>query len=229
MRVGENDPVFWYGSGTLRAYPTGETIAIVEGFDVARKATKAEAPDKVFQLSRKIFVFRHPVTGEVMKEFNGEPVHQILFPYQAIEYSLHGDRLHCAVEQGRKPRFQRFEFRTNMSAKWLPSDAAQYTISLFFNEPLPDGDTYEAFETYDYVIQSNDVASAARYHMTWLRFGDVPPFHNEEPVIIQMTARRVDCFDSLPDAIKAYVLDEAPMFVEPPRDFAEIESLQAAE
>ena len=52
--------VFWYCAGELYAAPGGEVLARVEGYDCATHVR--EGPDKVVQLSRKIFFYRDPET-----------------------------------------------------------------------------------------------------------------------------------------------------------------------
>ena len=227
MRTGDGEPVYWYSVGTLRAYPSGETLAIMEGFDTARHARRPDAPNTTFQLSRKTYIFRDPVTGDRITEIDGKPVVPIQYPYQLIEYTFETDRLVTMVEQGREPNVQRIGPGTDVSARWLGNGVAQYTAPLYLDFPLPGGGNYQAFENYDFFIQPDAVERDARYQLSWVRYGTSPPFNNGEPVIMHMVAWRTDSFDDLPDTIKSYVREEAPLWLAPPSDFADIESLQA--
>lgn len=227
MRTGDGDPVYWYSVGTVRAYPSGETVAIMEGFDTARNVRNEATPDTVYQLSRKTYIFRDPKTGERISEVDGKPVPPIQYPYQQIEYTFEGDRLVTNVEQGRQPNVQRIGPGTDVAARWLGDGVAQYTAPLYLDFPLPGGGNYEAFENYDFFIQPDAVDAAARYQLSWVRYGTSPPFNNGEPVIMHMVSWRTDSFEALPDSIKTYVREEAPLWLEPPKDFAEIETLQA--
>ena len=68
MRTGAGDDgapgaaqrVYWYCSGELYLAPGGKVVAKVEGYDCATHVR--EGPDKVVQLSRKIFFYRDPET-----------------------------------------------------------------------------------------------------------------------------------------------------------------------
>jgi hypothetical protein len=63
MKLGDGaGPVFWCIQGDLFEYPSGKLLAKVEGIDVARCVTEEDG-DVCHQLSRKLFVFRDPVTG----------------------------------------------------------------------------------------------------------------------------------------------------------------------
>ena len=93
--------------------------------------------------------------------------------------------------------------------------------------PLPGGGNYEAFENYDFFIQPDAVAGNARHQLSWVRYGASPPFNNGDPVIMHMVSWRTDSFDALPETIRSYVREEAPMWRAPPEDFDEIKALQA--
>lgn len=227
MRTGDGEPVFWYSIGTVRAYPSGETLAIMEGFDTARHARKADVPEMVFQLSRKTYIFRDPETGERISDIDGTPVRPIQYPYQMIEYSLEGDRLVTTVEQGRKPNVRRIAPGNDATARWLGDGVALYTAPLYLDFPLPGGGRYEAFENYDFFIQPDAVSRETRYQLSWVRYGASPPFNGGKPVVMHMVSWRTDSFDALPETIKSYVNEEAPLWRTPPADFAEIQSLQA--
>lgn len=229
MRTGDGEPVYWYSIGTLRAYPSGETLAIMEGFDTARHARRDDRPETLFQLSRKTYIFRDPDSGERISEIDGKPVYVLQYPYQQIEYTLEGDRLLTMVEQGRKPNVQRIGPGNNVSARRLGDGVTQFTAPLFLDMALPGGRKYEAFENYDFFIQPEKVEGSARYQLSWVRYGASPPFNGGGPVIMHMVSWRTDSFEALPNTIKEYVQEEAPMWMAPPRDFAEIEALQAAE
>merc|ERR1719384_129857 len=76
--------VFWHCVGELRDQSSGEVLAKVAGYDVAVAAQCGE--EKVVQLSRKIFFFLDPETGEAMTHYQGKPVSPIKYDYQVIEY-----------------------------------------------------------------------------------------------------------------------------------------------
>lgn len=76
--------VFWVGGGALYEAYSGEMLAIFEGFDIGKG--KRMGAGHIRQLSRKIFWFRDPKTGEIMTEYKGEPVKPIVYDSQMIDY-----------------------------------------------------------------------------------------------------------------------------------------------
>ncbi len=229
MRVGDGEPVYWYSKGTVRAYSTGETLATVEGFDTARLIRNADEPNSAYQLSRKTYIYRDADSGERLREVNGTPLPAIQYPYQFIAYRLDGDQIETMVEQGRAPNIQKIGPGRDISAQRLGDGVAQFTAPVYLNFPLPTGGKYEAFENYDFFLQPDSVDRAARFQLSWVRYGTLPPFYDGKPVIMHMVAWRYDNFENLPVSIKNYVETEAPLWRAPPTDLEDIRTLQVAE
>lgn len=229
LRVGEGEPVYWYSTGTVRAYPSGETLATVEGYDTAKLAPRAEGDTEAHQYSRKTYIYHDAKTGERLREVNGKPLPPIQYPYQYITYRLDGDQIETMVEQGRAPNVQQIGPGRDISARWMGDGVAQFTAPVYLDFPLPGGGRYEAFENYDFFVQPDAVDRKARYQLSWVRYGSLPPFAEGKPVIMHMVAWRYDNFDDVPESMKTYVNAEAPMWRMPPRNAEEIASLQAAE
>ena len=59
-----SDGVFWVGGGSLYEPLTGEILATFEGYDIGKGIQIND--NHIRQLSRKIFWFRDPITGEYM-------------------------------------------------------------------------------------------------------------------------------------------------------------------
>ena len=153
MRCGTGEPVYWYSYGELYAYPTGKLLAKVEGIDAARqvKAAKAERqPDSAVQISRKIFIYRDPQTGAVLRKVNGQVVEHILYPYQQITYRLTGAQITTSVEQGVAPRVQKIEGSHGITARQF-GGLTIFSAPLFLNIESPRG-KYEAYENYDFMM-----------------------------------------------------------------------------
>jgi hypothetical protein len=225
MRVGDGDPVYWYSVGRLKTYPDGALVALVEGFDAARLVKDREDPNTVYQLSRKIFVYRHPETNEILREWSGQPVRPIAYPYQYITYRLSGDRLETFVEQGSGERLRRIGPGKDMVVRQF-GPVAVYSAPLFLNFETPRG-PYQAFENYDFMIQPED--SAVPYQLSWVRYGDLPPFLGPGKAIMHLVAVRLERFEDLPSTIRDYVEEEQPLWMKPPENMAEIRELQKGE
>ena len=75
---GETD-VYWYSEGLVKSFPEGSTTAKMIGFDTSHLLRDRDNPNKAVQLSRKIFYFFDPETGE---RINRQPIaypHQVIF------------------------------------------------------------------------------------------------------------------------------------------------------
>lgn len=78
-------------------------------------------------------------------------------------------------------------------------------------------------------MQPDSVDLSARYQLSWVRYGTLPPFNNGKPVIMHMVAWRYDKFEDIPATMREYVETESPLWRSPPRDLEDIRSLQVAE
>ena len=225
MRTGgDGNAVYWYSTGTVKAYPSGEIVATMEGFDTARVIREGS---KAHQLSRKTYIFRDAETGEMIREVNGNPVEPIKYPYQFITYDLEDGQMSTVVEQGRTPNLQTIGPSVGGLTVSMIGDVAVYTAPLYLDFPLPGGARYQAFENYDFFIQPESVDRDERYQLSWVRYGAAPPLNDGKPVIMHLVTWRVDQFEDLPQSMRDYVLREAQLWQEPPKDMAEIRALQA--
>jgi hypothetical protein len=220
-RVGTGEPVYWYSIGEVYSYPDGALLARMEGFDTARLVRDDADPHTAYQLSRKTFTYRDPDTNEVIREVDGKPATHIKYPYQYITYKLVGDQLQTFVEQGSGNRLTKLGPAKEMVAHRL-GDVAVFSAPLFLNFETPRG-TYEAFEHYDFFIQPD---GSMPNQLSWVRYGDLPPFLGPGKTIIHLVSWRVDSFDELPETMKKWVETDAQLWREPPKDLAEIRELQ---
>jgi hypothetical protein len=223
LRAGSGAPVYWYAIGEVYSYPEGKRVLRIEGSDTARLGSSSE-PDTAIQLSRKVFVYRDPETNELLREYKGQPVSRIAYPYQFITYKLQGDRLVTMVEQGSGANLQRIGPGDNFLLRRLGSSLV-FSSPLFINMETPRG-KYEAYENYDFVYHPGEKEPAARHQLTWNRIGDLPVFVGKGRAVIQMVGWRVDRFEDLPSTIRDYIKADAQMWMQPPRDIDEIRALQ---
>jgi hypothetical protein len=220
-RVGTGEPIYWYSIGEVYSYPDGKLLARMEGFDAARLVREADDPATAYQLSRKTFVYRDPQTNEIFREVDGKPATHIKYPYQYITYKLVGDRMQTFVEQGSGARLTKLGPSEEIVARRL-GDAVVFSAPLFLNLETPRG-KYEAFEHYDFFIQSD---GSVPNQLSWIRYGDLPPFLGPGKTIIHLVAWRLDDFDALPDTMKKWVETDAQLWRQPPKDLEEIRALQ---
>jgi hypothetical protein len=224
MRAGTGTPVYWYALGEVYSYPEGKRLLRIEGSDTARLIQPADAPDTAIQLSRKIFVYRDPDTNELLRDYKGQPVSRIAYPYQFITYKLEGDLLTTFVEQGAGSRLTKIGPGKDFLLRRIGTNLV-YSAPLFLNMDTPQG-RYEAYENYDFFLRPSESQPSARYQMAWNRIGDLPAFLGKGRAVIQMIGWRVDRFDDLPATIREYIKAEAPLWMQPPKDLNEIRELQ---
>lgn len=97
LRLGKRgETVFWYSTGELYDYPTGDVLAKVEGLEVTRSIVVGRY--QVHQVSRKVYLFRDKDNNELLTEYHGGPVMPVTYKYQKIAYTLKGNVLVTEVK-----------------------------------------------------------------------------------------------------------------------------------
>jgi hypothetical protein len=82
----------------------------------------------------------------------------------------------------------------------------------------------QAFEHYDFFDQGAVPGVTHPFQISWLRFGDLPAGLGKG--VMHMVSWRVDRYADLPESIRGYLESEARLWLEPPKDIAEIRRLQ---
>ena len=65
-RAGTGEAVHWISEGGVYAYPSGELLFGMIGFDSSTVIWPEEPGEKVVHLTRKTFTYTDPETGEVL-------------------------------------------------------------------------------------------------------------------------------------------------------------------
>lgn len=227
-RVGTGEPVYWYSVGTVRAYPSGELLFTMEGYDAARMHRPDPARPLAHQYNRKIYVFRDPESGEILREYEGQPVEPIAYPYQFITYELIGDEVETFVEQGAGAAVRRIGPGRDIHARML-GDTAVYTAPVYLDFPIPGTEMrYQAFENYDFFVQPEGSVGEP-HQLSWVRYGPAPQWAGGQDVIMHMITWRIDDFTGIPADLRNYIETDAPLWQMPPESLDEIRALQAAD
>lgn len=222
MRVGAGQPVYWYCIGEVYEYPAGKLIAKVEGIDTARLIRSESNPTRKLQLSRKIFFYRDPENGEIIRESSGMRVEPIAYPYQKITYELNDGRVKATVVQGQAPRVQTIESAGTLRVRRFGRTSV-FSTPLFLNFP-----NFKAYENYDFFLDPDSRDRYGKYRLTWNRRGNLPPFFGGGDSVFQLVAYRFDRYRDLPASIRAALESDGRLWMNPPKDLAEIEDLQKA-
>ena len=223
MRVGKGEPVYWYAIGTVYTYPEGKPLMRMEGIDAARLERSRSTPTEAHQVSRKTFFYRDLETGAILREWQGKPLPPIAYPYQYITYSLRGAALETWVEQGAGARMQRIGPGTDIVARRI-GNTLSFSAPLFLDLPLPGGARMQSFEHYDFFDQGSAKGVTHPYQISWLRYGDMPAGIGKG--VMHMVTWRVDRYADLPASMRDYLETEARLWIEPPKDIAEVRRLQ---
>ena len=226
-RAGTGATVHWIADGGVYAYPSGKKLFGMIGFDSSTILWPDKEGDKVTHLTRKTFAYTDPGTGEVLKEYNGNPVEPIAYPYQMITYRFENDRIYGDVEQGVGDRIQVIEAKDGIPYRKL-GDTYIYTASVFLDFPLPSGGQYQAWENYDFFIHPEGTVEEP-HQMSWQRYGKLPKWAGGEPCIIHLHSWRVESQDEFPPKTLAWAKAEKPKWLNPPADIAEVRALQKGE
>lgn len=224
LRAGEGKPIWWVSEGTVRAFPSGELIAFLEGFDTAVAHWPEPGRPLAHQYNRKIFLYRHPETGEYLESWRGAAVEPIAYPYQFITYALSGDRVETMVEQGVQPRVQRIGPADNMAVRSVPGGLV-FTAPVFLDVALPGGRRMEAFENYDFMASPDRSLNDAP--LSWLRTGAAPLWAGGGPCVMHLVSWRVERWEDVPESMRRRVEARHPLWRRPPADLAEVRRLQA--
>ena len=186
--------------------------------------------DKIFRAGDQALVVldTDPQTGEVLREYNGQPVTPVAYPYQMITYRQDGAQIFADVEQGAGRAVQTIKARDGIRYRWIGADTLAVTAPIFLDFPLPGGARYEAWENYDFFIhQGGKVAEP--HQMSWQRFGSLPPWAGKGKAIYHLLSWRVEDQNQFPPMILAWAKAAMPMWLIPPADVAEVRKLQQGE
>lgn len=222
MRAGtDGKPVYWYATGQVMNDTTGEVMSRIDGVDVALAFRDPAKPDTWIQLSRKIFILLDPKTGARQLDADGRPRRATAYPFQVKTYTLQGDEILYSVESHDSARVFSEPPRTNYTAREL-GGVTHYNYAMFIDRVRVDGQRSRRFEVNDFFLRAGkDLGDTERYQYTWVGTGP-------GPIVSSVLSWRYVSFDAMPgEALKAFIRNEAPLWLRPPKDLAEIAALRA--
>ena len=226
-RAGTGEAVHWLAEGSVYAYPSGEKLFGMIGFDSSTVIWPEDGEETVTHLTRKTFAYTDPETGEVLKEYNGQPVVPIAYPYQMITYRFENDQIYGDVEQGVGERVQTIKAKNGIPYKVM-GDTYIYNAQVFLDFPLPTGAQYQAWENYDFYMHPEGTVDEP-HQMGWQRYGSLPRWAGGGPCIIQLYSWRVESHDEFPTNLLEWAKAEKPNWLKPPASVEEVRALQKGE
>lgn len=223
-RAGTGEPVHWIAEGGVYAYPSGEKLFGMIGFDSSKVIWPDEPGGEVVHLTRKTFAYTDPQTGAILTEYRGKKVEPIAYPYQVIRYRLQDGLIFGDVEQGVAPGVQHIKAKEGVRSRRL-GDSWFYNAAVFLDFPLPNLARYEAWENYDFFIHPEGRLSEP-HQMTWQRYGDLPAWAGPGKAIYHLLSWRVESAAEFPPALLEWAKAEKPMWLTPPASLEEVKALQ---
>ena len=267
LKMGEKgESIRWSISGDVFEYPTGKLLAKVIGVDIVRRLVdcaddkvnddenilSTRGTKKVTSVSRKLLLFKHPTTGELLTEHDGQKVEAVIFPYQMTEYvfdefktrvhkvdtnensennSSTGGYFSTIVTVGAGASKMSFQGETITQCRGTDG-VTTFSNPAFLDIEMENGQNHEAYEAYDYfpydqTVSGNEITSSSTtqsHRFTYTRFGEVHPFG--EACVFKASACLVRSHDELPLELRTFVEKSAPLFRDAPKDLDEIKRLQ---
>ncbi|WP_446830030.1 DUF1838 family protein [Candidatus Foliamicus sp.] len=227
-RAGTGAPVYWIAEGGVYAYPSGEKLFGMIGFDASTVIWPEDADGVAVHLTRKTFAYTDPVSGEILAEHKGQPVEPIAYPYQVITYRMKDGKIHGDVEQGVGDQVQTIKSEEGMRVRRMGNNTLAVTASVFLDFPLPGGTRYEAWENYDFFLHDGSNVDEP-HQLSWQRYGALPPFAGKGKAIYHLLSWRVEDEDEFPPVLLAWAEAEKPMWLNPPASMEEVRALQNGE
>jgi len=218
MRSGNvGDVVYWYAYGDMTSFPDGKRLAVVEGVDTGRLVSLDVDKLQAQVMGRKYVVFRDPDSGEPLTTPEGKPVILGNFTYQILTFWLENDRL---IFKGASGSGQNYRENTGgpHSEKQVLGPATVYTTPFWINYPM------QIWECYDFMrIKENGKVYDKGL---WSASYPLPPFMGEGRCTWHSYFHRYNSFEALPESFQQFTLEHAPLWKQPPADWAEVERLK---
>lgn len=227
-RAGTGEPVHWIAEGGVYAFPSGEKLFGMIGFDSSTVIWPEGDESRAIHLTRKTFAYTDPETGEVLTEYDGRPVEAIAYPYQLITYRVEDGKIYGDVEQGVEPNVQSIRSKRGMKVRQLGKDTLAVNADVFLDIPLPGDRRLEAWENYDFFFHPNGEVDEP-HQMSWQRYGDLPRWAGEGKAIYHLLSWRVESHDEFPPELLAWAKAHKPMWLRPPASLDEVRKLQSGE
>lgn len=224
-RAGTGAPVHWVSEGSVYEYPSGKKLFGMIGFDSSTVIWPEKAGDPVLHLTRKTYTYTDAKTGEILKEYNGEPVTPVAYPYQLITYRLEDGRIFGDVEQGVKDRVQFIKAENGLEAKFIGNNTLFVNAPVFLDIPIGGEARMQAWENYDFFIHDENTVDEP-HQLSWQRYGDLPPWAGGGKGIFHLLSWRVESHEDFPPQMLAWAQAEMPFWLNPPEDLEEIRDLQ---
>lgn len=228
-RCGTGEPVYWYARGDARAFPGGEVLFRFDFMEENRLIIDPANPDAKVCLGRKMNLFLDKETGAVLHEFRGQPVEQLIYPYQMIAMSLEDGGVTAVATQGSGEYLRTYDLKDTISVSDFGGRRSYDAASMFTSRR--EAGVLNTFEYLTYsmapVIEDvQDPNPGIVFTLGYERPAWAGGDGKTDFMLQHMIGKRVSTYAELPDHIRRFIATDAPMFAAPPADMTEIRQLQ---
>lgn len=212
LRGGLDGPAFWYSEGLVRSVKDGAVQSRMLG--VETWVTAKTSANAATSLSRKIYFFPRTDSDTIVADDTGRPRRPSIFVYQLRTFTLTDGAIDYGVESH------------DLNGVRQGAKGSVYTVTsrgeqLHVNYAIFRGGV--TAEIYDYFDNGPKLAALPdRYQMAWAGVTTTAG------TVANQRGWRFPRFDSVPNEwLKRTVRDRFPLWMQPPKDMAEIETLRA--
>ncbi len=228
FRVGEGEEKFFYTFGDVRTQPGGEVIYQYEGIEACKLAPQSRTESSATQISRRIFFYIDPKTGEYIREIDGRPVQPTAYPYLIMNWSLENDGgALIKGTQGTVPRVVTVTTQIPTLRK-LSNGVMHFPVNLFFQ-----AGSYSFHEIGNYVSLSPNSSLSQNDSGHFVRLQAMPSWaankHTAAEVLLDLSVQNMSSFENLPKRLREVIRNEFPQYTKPPRDLDECKRIQQGE
>ena len=222
LRGGDDGrPGYWYSDGLVRSMFDGVVESRMLGVETWITPKELRTPTSAISLSRKVYFFlERDKDVAVLDKATGKPRAPSIYAYQLRTFTLIDGVIDYKVES-HDTRATRVGGAGSVYTITGGSGQIHVNYAVFPTRPQTNGVRSGGGEVYDYFDHGPAIAEMPqRYQHTWAGANTAGSLSN-------MIGWRYPTFDAIPNEwLKVHIRKNGPMWVAPPKDMTEIETLR---
>ena len=222
MRGGEDVPGYWYSDGLVRSMTGGTVESRMLGVETWITPKALRTPTSAVSISRKVYFFLERDKDVIVTDkATGKPRRPSIFAYQLRTFTLIDGTIDYKVES-HDTRASRMGGQGSVYTVTTTGDQVHVNYAVFpAATPDSKGVSVARGEIYDYFDHGPRITEMPqRYQGTWAS-------GNTAGSMANLMHWRYPTFGAVPNEwLKAHIRKNGPMWMAPPKDMAEIETLR---
>jgi hypothetical protein len=225
-RCGTGDPIYWYARGDVRAFPgDGEVLYRMDFMEENRLVADPENPANKICLGRKMSIFLDKDTGQILHEFRGHSLAPVIYPYQVIEMTLGAGRVAAVATQGSGKSLRTYKLADVVTVVSFAGRTDFVAAAMFTTPHKVGGEHISEYLTYT-VAQGLAGQQRANPGLVRTVTFNAPGGDGNTYFVEHAAGARMKSYQDLPMLVREFIKTEAPIFVAPPLNMAEINRMQ---